>query len=134
MLLLELQDRLLDLERQLPGMPVGPSGAISEPLDPAVLVTAEDLVAGLAGDLELPTQPGHLLPVQQTGHKPQALVHRVTLPPRHLRTLRKCRKVSPMSPEYCVTYVSERTKRLYGVPSHGLRVSDHRVTTPVATL
>src|SRR5215469_10783524 len=93
-------------------MPVGSSGAICEPLNPAVLVAAEDLVAGLAGDLELPAQPRHLLPVQQTGHKPQTLVHRVTLPPRHLRTLRKYRKVSPMSPEYCVTYVSERTDEL----------------------
>src|SRR6516165_6086207 len=51
----------------------------------------------------------HLLPVQQTGHKPQALVHLVTLPLRHLRSPRKCRKVSPMSPEYRVTYLSERS-------------------------
>src|SRR5213592_1684980 len=99
LLLLELDDGLLDLEGELTGMPVGPSGAIRQALHPAVLVAAEDLVAGLARDPELPAQHRHLLPVQPTGHKPQTLVHLVTLPPRHLRPLRKCRKVSPMSPE-----------------------------------
>jgi hypothetical protein len=67
MFLLELQDRLLDPEGQLAGMPVGPAGAVRQPRDPAVLVPTEDLVASLAGDLELPTQPRHLLPVPADG-------------------------------------------------------------------
>jgi len=49
----------------------------------------EDLVAGLAGDIELPAQHRHLLPIQQPSHKPQPFVHPVTLPPRHLRVPRK---------------------------------------------
>src|SRR6059058_529791 len=98
-LLLELDDGLLDLEGELAGMPVGPSGAIRQAIQPTVLVTTEDLVAGLAGDPELPAQHRHLLPVEPTGHKPKPFVHLVTLLPRHLRTPRKCRKVSPMSPE-----------------------------------
>jgi len=99
MFALELDDGLLDLEGELAGMPVGSAGAIRQPISPTVLVPAENLVASLAGDLELPAQHCHLLPVQQTGHKPQSFVHLVTLPPRHLRTLRKYRKVSPMSSE-----------------------------------
>jgi len=42
-------------------------------------------------ELEVRAQHRHLLPVQQTDHKSKALVHLVTLPPRHLRTLRKYR-------------------------------------------
>src|SRR5437660_1975807 len=103
-LLLELDDGLLDLEGELAGMPVGPSGAIRQAIQPTVLVTTEDLVAGLAGDPELPAQHRHLLPVEPTGHKPKPFVHLVTLLPRHLRTPRKCRKVSPMTPAYTVTH------------------------------
>src|SRR5437764_12724235 len=73
-LLLELDDGLLDLEGELAGMAVGPSGAIRQAIHPTVLVPAKDLVAGLAGDPELPAQHRHLLPVQPTGHKPQTLV------------------------------------------------------------
>src|SRR6185312_5328946 len=91
-LLLELHDELLDLEGQLSGMTVRPAGAIRQAIQPAVLVAIEDLVSGLAGDIELPAQHRHLLPVQQSGHKPKALVHLVTLPPWHLRTPRKCQK------------------------------------------
>src|SRR6516162_8925787 len=61
-LLLELDDGLLNLKGQLPGVTVGPPGAVRQPLHPAVLVAAKDLVPGLAGDLELPAQPRHLLP------------------------------------------------------------------------
>src|SRR6516165_3645852 len=93
MLLLELHDELLDLERQLAGMAVRPTGAIRQAINPAILVAVEDLVAGLTGDIELPAQHRHLLPIQQTGHKPKPLVHLATLPPWHLRTPpRKCQK------------------------------------------
>src|SRR5438105_6484136 len=68
-LLLELDDGLLDLKGELAGMPVGPSGAIRQAIQPTVLVTTEDLVAGLAGDPELLAQHRHLLPVEPTGHK-----------------------------------------------------------------
>src|SRR5437016_511177 len=97
-LLLELDDGLLDLEGELAGMPVGPSGAIRQAIQPTVLVTTEDLVAGLAGDPELPAQHRHLLPVEPTGHKPKPFVHLVTLLPRHLRT--------PSQMPKSVTYVS----------------------------
>src|SRR5205085_5778127 len=65
MLLLQLHDRLLDLEGELAGMAVGPSGAIRQAIHPTVLVPAKDLVAGLAGDPELPAQHRHLLPVDR---------------------------------------------------------------------
>jgi len=47
----------------------GSSGAIRQPLKTTVPVPTEDLVAGLAGDRELPTQLGHLLPLEQPSHK-----------------------------------------------------------------
>src|SRR5437763_1946836 len=97
--LLELGDGLLDLEGELAGMAVGPSGAIRQALHPAILVAVEDLVAGLARDLELPAQHRHLLPIQTPSYEAKPFVHLVTLLPRHLRTLRKCRNVSPISPE-----------------------------------
>jgi hypothetical protein len=52
-LALELHDQRLDLERQLVRLPVGPPRAIGEPFEPAILVALEDLVAGLARDIEL---------------------------------------------------------------------------------
>ena len=50
--LLELDDGLLDLEGELSSVPIGSSGAIGQTLHPAVLVAGEDLVPGLAGDLD----------------------------------------------------------------------------------
>jgi hypothetical protein len=61
MLALELDDQALDLHRQLVGLPVRPATAISQPRDPAVLVALEDLVPGLARDIELAAQHRHLL-------------------------------------------------------------------------
>ena len=48
-----------------------------------LLIAIEDLVAGLAGDAELPADVAHRFAVQQPGHEPQALVHHRTLLPRH---------------------------------------------------
>src|ERR1700685_1435455 len=90
-------------------MPVGPATAIGQSLQPTVLVASEELIASLTGDIDLPPQHRHLLPIQQPGHKTKALVHLATLPPRHLRVPRKCRKVLPMCPEWSVTYVPEST-------------------------
>ena len=78
-LLLELHDELFDLERQLVGMALGPPAAVSQPIQAAVLVAIEDLVARFPGDIELPAQRCHLLPIQQSSHEPKAFVHSVTL-------------------------------------------------------
>src|SRR5205807_9213895 len=96
---LEVDEVVRGLDGELADMAVGPSGAIRQALHPAILVAVEDLVAGLARDLELPAQHRHLLPIQTPSYEAKPFVHLVTLLPRHLRTLRKCRKVSPMSPE-----------------------------------
>jgi hypothetical protein len=50
---LGLNDQLLDLERQPVGMAVGPSAAIGQPVEAAILVPLEDLLAGPARDIEL---------------------------------------------------------------------------------
>lgn len=42
------------------GLPRWPPGAIHHARQPRLLVAGEDLVAGLAGDIEFPAQIGHL--------------------------------------------------------------------------
>ena len=95
---LQLHDQLLDLERQLIGLPVRPAAAIGQAVQPAVLVALEDLVAGLARDIELPAQRRHLLAVEQPGHEPETFIHLGTLLPRHF-ALPQRPEVLPMCPE-----------------------------------
>jgi hypothetical protein len=83
LLLLEGDDLLFDLERQLVGVAHRTPRAVAQGFNPLILITSEDLVAGLAGDPKLPAHLAHRFAVQQPGHKPQALVHRRTLLPRH---------------------------------------------------
>ena len=91
-------DQLLDLERPLVDLPVGPSRAIGQSFQAAILVAAEDLVAGLSGNTELTAQPGHLLTIEQTGNKSETFFHFMTLLPRHF-ALSQTEKVLPMCPE-----------------------------------
>src|SRR5688572_6000732 len=97
-LLLEPQDQRFKLERQLIGLPIGSSGPVFQPLQPAILVSLEDLVAGLPRYAEVPADHGHLLAFHHPGHKPQTLVHLGTLLPWHL--------CSPAQGAKSVTYVS----------------------------
>src|SRR5947207_12803491 len=64
-LALELNDQLFDLTGQPVSVPVGPSTAIGESVEPAVLIALVDLVAGLARDIELAAQRRHLLAIEQ---------------------------------------------------------------------
>src|SRR5579864_2758817 len=64
LVLLDAHDQRLDLDRELIGMAIGPARAVSEPFQACRVVACEDLVAGLAGDAELPAQPRHLLAIQ----------------------------------------------------------------------
>src|SRR5690348_333441 len=66
-LALELDDQALDRQRQLVGLPERPAAAISEAFGPQVLVTLEDLVAGLARDVELTTELCHLFALEESG-------------------------------------------------------------------
>src|SRR5690349_20891059 len=63
--LLQSDDQRLDLEGKLVGMTVGSTRAICPGFKATAVVALEKLVAGLAGDAELPAQPCHLLPVQE---------------------------------------------------------------------
>jgi len=60
-LALHVQDKVLHLKGQLVGLPKGTSAPIGQSLYPAFLVAIEDLVAGFAGDSELPAQFRHWL-------------------------------------------------------------------------
>src|SRR5438128_11146103 len=80
-------------------LPIRPPTAIGERCDPAVFVPLEDLVAGLPRNAERGAQRRHLLALEQAGHKPEPLVHDVTLLPRHAPSCEGA-KVSPMCPEY----------------------------------
>jgi hypothetical protein len=80
---LELDDGPLDRLGQLVGVAHGPAGPVGQPLEPMVLVTIEDLVAGLARDAEVATDLAHRLAVEDAGHELQALVDHRTLLPGH---------------------------------------------------
>ena len=112
MLLLQLQNQRFDLEGQTVGLTVRPAAAIGQPFQSALSVSIEDLMAGFAGDIELPTQHRHLLAFQQPGHESESLVHFGTLLPRHLRL--------PQMPE-SVTYVSGMICNLKGSERHRRR-------------
>ncbi len=72
-------------------MPAGSPAAVGQSVQPAVLVPLEDLVAGLARNIELAAQGRHLLAVKQSGYEPEAFIHLVTLVPGHFAL--------PQSPE-----------------------------------
>jgi hypothetical protein len=61
MLALHVENEILHLKRQLMRVAVWTTASIGKPLNAAFLVTIEDLVAGLAGDAELPAQFRHRL-------------------------------------------------------------------------
>jgi len=61
MLVLNVQDEVFHLKRKLMGIANGAPAPVRQPLDPAFLVTIEDLVAGLAGNPELPAEFRHRL-------------------------------------------------------------------------
>src|SRR3954463_11629129 len=81
--LLQPNDRLVDQRRQLIRMAMRPTAAVGQALRADLLVTVVDLVARFPGDPEFLAQNGHLLAVEQAGYKAHALVHDVTLLPRH---------------------------------------------------
>jgi len=83
-LLLDPEDRPLDLERQLVALPVGGLAAVVQPIEATGLVALKDLVAGDPGDAELPAQRRHLLAFEQAGNESEAFIHRFTLVPGHL--------------------------------------------------
>src|SRR5262245_29272745 len=88
--------------------------AVVEGADTTILVAIEDLVAGLPRDPELGAQRRHLLALKQAGDKPEPLVHDVTLLPRHAPSCDGA-EVSPMCPEYGVTYLSGRTQTAFAL-------------------
>ena len=76
-------DGRFNLFRQLVGVAVGAPGPIREPLQSALLIALEDLVAGFAGDLKLAAQCGHAFAVFEPNDKSYAFVHNRTFPPWH---------------------------------------------------
>jgi hypothetical protein len=90
----ELHDQRPDLPRQRVGVTVGSATAIGQSGDAAVLAALEDLVAGLARDVELAAQPRHPPALEDSADKPQALIHPGTLLPGAFggRRVQKCRQ------------------------------------------
>src|ERR1700677_3682215 len=56
-----VQDEVLHLKRQLIGIAIGTTASVGQYFDPAILVAIKNLVAGLAGDSELPAKFGQWL-------------------------------------------------------------------------
>ena len=86
------------LQRQLIRLPIRSSTAIGEPLESAVFISLEDLVAGLARNIELAAQRSHRFAIEQPGYKSKSFIHFVTLLPGHF-ALPQRPEVLPMSPE-----------------------------------
>jgi hypothetical protein len=92
----EPDDQGLELLGKLVGVAHRPAGAVAQCRQPVLLVPIvpiENLVAGFAGDAELPADIRHPLAVQQAGDKTQAFFHDRTRSPRHLHPPPKRRKV-----------------------------------------
>jgi len=83
LVLLQPHDQRLDLKRELIGMSVRPPRAVGQPFQSAAIIAVEDLVAGLARDVEIPADRSHLLAVQQPGDELQPFIHGFTLLPGH---------------------------------------------------
>src|SRR6266536_1852496 len=104
----EPDDEGLELRGQLVGVADRPARAVAQGRKPVLFVAVENLVAGLAGDAELPAHVRHGFPVQQAGDKAQAFpLSTASTPPA------KRRKVLPMCPVRSVTYVSGRSSTTY---------------------
>src|SRR5215471_17871649 len=82
-LLLHMQNIVLYLKRQLVRIVMGSTAAVGQPLQPTFLIAIEDLVTGLAGDAELPTQFRHRLACDPATHKLHSFVHNRPFLPRH---------------------------------------------------
>ena len=88
-------DQRFDPQWQLVGVPIGAARAIGEPLHPAVAITLQDFVAGLARDRELLAQPRQRFTIQHPRDELHPLVYDVTLLPRHLCSPAKGQKCHP---------------------------------------
>ena len=84
---LELQDRALDLERELIGMPIRSTRAVFKAFKTAVLVAIEDLVPRDTRNAEFTTERRLLFfAFKGAGHKLQTFIHRFTHLPRRRDT------------------------------------------------
>src|SRR4030095_15020527 len=108
-LLLQPDDSFLYRHGQLVSVAMRPPTTVGQAPCPDILVALIDLVAGLARDPELVAQHRHLLAVEQAGDKSNALVHDVTLLPRHAPLLLKGQSVTHVSGIRC--YLSLRKDR-----------------------
>src|SRR5258705_11399934 len=73
-------------------------GPIAQGHQPVLLVTVENLVAGLTRYAEIPADVRHRLAIQQAGYKAKALFHHRTRFPRHPH-------LPPAKGEKCYPYV-----------------------------
>src|ERR1051325_2031919 len=60
-LVLHVQNEVLKLKRKLVGVTIRAAASVGKPLNAALLVTIEDLVAGFARDAKLPAKFRHRL-------------------------------------------------------------------------
>src|SRR5215470_11446865 len=82
-LTLHIQDVVLDLKRKLVCVTIGTPASVREPVNAAVLVAIEDLVAGFARNPKLTAQFRHGFTREPPSHKLQSFIHHRTLLPRH---------------------------------------------------
>src|SRR5581483_3801206 len=90
-----------DLFGPLIGIAEGAPGSIREPLQSAFLITLQELIASLAGNLELPAQCGHALAVFESNYKTYAFVHNRTFLPWHFTRPLRGKSVTHVSGTFC---------------------------------
>src|ERR1700745_4349821 len=98
---LHVQDEIFHLKGKLVGVAIRAATAVGQALHAALLVTIEDLVAGLARDAKLSAQLSHRLAGQAASHELQPLVHHRTLLPRHHPLQKKAGSVTHVSGTFC---------------------------------
>ena len=132
--LLRPDDQALDLLRQLVGVAHRPPGAVAQRLEPVLLVAIEDLVAGLAGDAEL---PAHLASWPRPSSSRATKRRRSSITEHAFHGIntsrRKERKVLPMCPVRTVTYVSGRTKHAIAAECHRFHARSDTVDSVVSS-
>src|SRR6266536_3210197 len=130
----EPDDEGLELRGQLVGVADRPARAVAQGRKPVLFVAVENLVAGLAGDAELPAHVRHGFPVQQAGDKAQAFLHHRTRFPRHQHLPPKGEKCYPcvryeVSPMSRVAHLArmDRGESERGIPLRFLRAPESAV-------
>jgi len=108
-LVLYVQDEVFHLERKSVGVAIRASASVRQPLHAAFLITIEDLIAGLAGEMPNSLQSSAIASPASRRATNCSLSSIAEHSFQGITPYPYGEKVSPMCPVQCVTYVSGRS-------------------------